>query len=104
MSALSDASTPAQDAAPPSIDTQQLQNNDGQNGSTTPANEQSARKRTFAVYCNILEAVPCSHRTHLLIFTSESTVRPESLCCMSCWQDKMQRGSALPGEFVVYIQ
>lgn len=44
MSALSDASTPAQDAAPPSIDPQQ-QPNDGHNGSATPASE-SLRKRT----------------------------------------------------------
>ena len=52
MSALSDASTPAQDGAPPSIDTQQLQQqqltNDlqAQNNSTTSS--ENVRKRTVS--------------------------------------------------------
>ena len=72
MSALSDASTPAQDGAPPSIDTQQLQQqqlaNDLQAQGNGVSSNESVRKRTCRVLLHRAEdlAHNLSQRRRLL--------------------------------------
>lgn len=95
MSALSEASTPAQDAAPPSIDTQQLQQHNqqlpadfqgqpqqGTSGSGAAQSADSGRKRAYAA------PLPAVVRPDLSA-SSQGAVGTQGLHRLSRRQDKM---------------
>ena len=107
MSALSEASTPAQDGAPPSIDTQQLQQHNQQlasdlgqqpqqpgSGASSAPPADGGRKR--ACVPSLPRPCPAVARPDLLRF-SQGALRSKSLHRLPRRQDKVQRGPPMSG-------